>query len=160
MGNTECCSCKDSTDDTILYQSVDCRVRDPKVASSQAKCEGSVVLGTPCNSVPVRSNNLKENIDNGTYDDPIKVGTPGDSLNPFEFVVTKKSPDDKLGMQAKYGEGGLQVVDISPDGAVARSMSPDAQSKSNLKVGDVIVSMDKEKNDVIIFSVIRPRPSS
>merc|ERR1712113_776443 len=72
----------------------------------------------------------------------------------FVLTVVKEDLDDKLGMDVKHIDGRLEVVDLLPEGAVARasaSLGPDHPDR--LRVGDVIISVNGvDKSDMLMVN--------
>jgi len=67
----------------------------------------------------------------------IEAGKPGMGLQRIEVLVIRSGLDDKLGMDVKHTQGVLEVVNISPDGAVHRANDL-LQLSEGLQIGDMI----------------------
>lgn len=164
MGNTACneCPCEEKKEYNTLSAAVldraelvkPLKIRNAQDACCLERCDQAIPLSSI--EEPSCRANGKMYHDENVGGDVLQHCTGSFQLNAWEVAVSKNGPDDMLGMQAKYCEAGLQIVDISSNGAVARSTLNLEESSRNLKVGDVILHMEKGDNGTILFQVTRP----
>eukprot|EP00446_Apocalathium_sp_SHHI-4_P068768 CAMPEP_0177518674 /NCGR_PEP_ID=MMETSP0369-20130122/46657_1 /TAXON_ID=447022 ORGANISM="Scrippsiella hangoei-like, Strain SHHI-4" /NCGR_SAMPLE_ID=MMETSP0369 /ASSEMBLY_ACC=CAM_ASM_000364 /LENGTH=175 /DNA_ID=CAMNT_0018997809 /DNA_START=23 /DNA_END=550 /DNA_ORIENTATION=+ len=79
----------------------------------------------------------------------------------FQFVVEKTGPEDKLGMDVKHISSRLEVANIFPEGAIARTNLQNktkSPSGETLQIGDLITKVNNvELNDHQMVAEVRLR---